>query len=254
MEAVETFGAFTQATTDEVRPVAKDYYASCVRANSYKPYAKHSACEMERNAAIGIADVAGILNAYGVALEALASDELVDYAADVNAVTEKLKGAGIKGLDAAQVDAVGGLAKLLAKAATSAYQQKQTARFIQESNDAVVKVADGLAAMIELNYVQAIDMEIAAWVDGYRLAEKTSRDRNPLDWNLYSKSQWEQRAILERRMRAARDLAQNIKRIGATHTELNQDASELTGPEVIASVRSFVAEAKPVIREIQDTF
>lgn len=254
MEAVQKYASSTQSTIESVKPVAKDFYASCRRTNSFKPLSSHSECETEQKASKAILQVANVLDEYAVALGSLAADELVSYDTDINVMTKEIKDLKVKGLEDDKVDAIGGLAKFIAKAATTAYQQKQVAQFIKESNDSVMNVSKALADIIEENYSQAITLEISAWEDRYKIVEKVARTEKPLEWETYSKAQWKDRVELEAKLNAVKNLSKNIREIGATHAKLKKDADKLTSKEVAAFVQNFIKEAKPVIKEIQDTF
>lgn len=252
MQSVQDYSTYSRTTIESVTPVAKDFYGSCLRANSYKPFVQYSKCDSELAASKAILSVASVLDAYGAALGALASDELVDYNTDVNAVTDEVKKFGV--IDSRKLDAIGKLSSLLANATTSAYQQKEVVKFIQASDESVGSVSDGLAELVEKHYAQAISLELVAWEDAYKRVERVERESNPLQWEAYSKSQWQQRADLQAKLSATQALAKSIREVGKTHHKLTQDAEKITGKEVYASVRSFVDSAKPVIKDIQEAF
>lgn len=254
MQAVKDYSSYSRSTVESVHPVAKDFYSSCLRANSYKPLKSHNECTSEQEASKAIMKVAEVLDAYGAALGALASDELVDYSADVAKLTDEVKKLKDKGFDDKKVDALGKLSSLIANAATSAYQQKEVVKFIQAGDDSVTTVSNGLADLVASNYSQAIKLELSAWKDGYMRAERAERNSKPLAWEAYSKAQWQTRAELESKLSAAQSLAKGIRAIGETHAKLKQDAEKITGKEVYASVRSYVDAIKSVIKEVQDVF
>ena len=252
MQAVKDYSSYSRSTVESVNPVAKDFYSSCLRANSYKPWKSYSKCASEQEASKAIMKVAEVLDAYGAALGALASDELVDYSADVAKLTAEVK--KLKNFDDKKVYALGKLSSLIANAATSAYQQKEVVKFIQAGDDSVTTVSNGLADIVASNYSQAIKLELSAWEDGYKRAERAERNSKPIAWEAYSKAQWQTRADLESKRSAAQALAKGIRAIGETHAKLKQDAERITGKEVYASVRSYVDAIKPVIKEVQDAF
>jgi len=209
IQAVKDYSSYSRSTIESVHPVAKDFFSSCLRANSYKPLASYSTCVSEQEASKAILKVAGVLDAYGAALGALASDELVDYKSDITALTEEVK--KLKTFDEKKVDALGKLSNLIATAATSAYQQKEVVKFVQSSNEAVITVSNALAELVDTNYSEAITLEVSAWEDGYKRVERVERDSKPLEWEVYAKAQWQTRAELEGKLSAARNLAQSIR-------------------------------------------
>jgi len=254
MEAVQKYAEYTRLTIEGVKPVAEDFYASCMRANSAKPLANYNKCEMEQKASQAILMMSNVLDEYGMALGALAADELVNYDKDIDTLRQEIMNLKVKGIEGEKVTAIGSLAKFIAKAATSAYQQKQVAMFITESNDSVVIVANTLADVIRQNYSQAIELEISSWEDTYKRVERVTRNEKPLEWESYSKVQWQTRVELERKLKVAGLLAKSIKKIGITHTKLKKDANNLTSKEIVAVVSSFVNDVKPVIKDLQKAF
>lgn len=254
MEAVQKYADYSRSTIESVKPVAEDFQASCLRANSAKPFANYNKCSTEQEASKAILMVSNVLSDYGAALGQLSADELVSYDKDIDGLTGEIKNLKAKGIDDSKVDAIGSLAKFIAKAATSAYQQKQVKKFLNETNDSLINVTTTLADAIDTNYSQAINLEITSWEDSYQRVERVARNNNPLDWESYSKSQWKTRAELSEKLKAAKNLSENIKRIGVTHTKLKNDANDLTSKEVAAIVKSFINDATPVIKEINKTF
>ncbi len=252
MQAVKDYSAYSRTTIESVTPVAKDFYGSCLRANSYKPLAQYSKCDSEQEASRAILGVASVLDAYGTALGALASDELVDYTVNVAELSNQVK--KFKAINDQKIDAIGKLSSLLAKATTGAYQQKEVVKFIQAGDEYVGNVADGLAELIETHYPQAISLEISAWEEAYKRTERIERESKPLEWEAYSKAQWQQRADLQTKLSATEALANSIRAIGQTHHKLKHDAEKITGREVQASVRTFVEATKPVITEVREAF
>ncbi len=252
MESVKNYSTYSRTTIESVKPIAKDFQTSCLRANSYKPLKAYSKCNSEQEASKSILIVASVLDAYGAALGALASDELASY----NTQTDDLKGELIKlkVADEPKIKAVGNLSSLIANAVTKTYQQKEIVKFIKESDDSVISVSNALADIIEQNYVQAISYEISAWEDAYKRVEIIERDAKPLEWEAYSKTQWQQRSDLEAKQAAAISLAKNIRNIGETHHKLKEDANELSSKEVYAIVRNFVDTSKPVIKDVKEAF
>ena len=256
MEAVQKYAEYSRSTIEGVKPVAEDFYGSCMRANSAKPLANYSKCEMEQQASHAILMMSKVLNEYSVALGALAADELVNYDKDIDTLAQEITKLNVKGIggDKDKVSALGNLAKFIATAATSAYQQKQVAMFITESNKSVVTVANTLADVIKQNYSQAIQLEISSWEDTYKRVEGVARNEKPLEWELYSKGKWQTRVELERKLKAAGLLAESIQKIGITHTKLEEDSKDLKSKEIVAVVRRFVNDVKPVIEDLQKAF
>ncbi|PWK42368.1 hypothetical protein [Pseudomonas sp. OV226] len=252
LDSVKNYASYSKLTVESTRPIAQDYFDSCMRANNYKPYSHASNCQSERATSNAISEIAEVLAAYSDSLGALASDELVSYDDNLNEVASELK--KIKGASPEKVDAIKTLSAKIASATTNAYRQKQIVKYISESNDAVVSVSDTLASVIEQNYSFAISLEIDAWSDSYRKVEIVERDAHPLAWDAFATSKWQERENLEKKQSAATALADSIRKIGSTHAKLKKDAEHITGDEVYASVRSFISDVKPAINQVKAAY
>ncbi|MDF3928132.1 hypothetical protein R6U79_12050 [Pseudomonas putida] len=252
MDAVQEYTTNSKDTLASTNLLAKDFYNSCTRSNSYKPFMSRSHCDEERKASESIIKVSAVLDAYSTALGAISSDELVDYNADTQKLTRELK--SLNKVDPNKIDSTGKLSAVIAKAATDAYRQKNTAELIKMSDSSVGEVADALADLIEQNYQEAITLELDAWEKSFKRIEKSERDKNPLTWETYSESQWQYRSNLQSKLSSSKVLSNSIRSIGATHHKLKTDAENLTGAEVHAAVRSFINEARPAIKDVQSAF
>ncbi|HET98137.1 MAG TPA: hypothetical protein ENN98_05525 [Desulfurivibrio alkaliphilus] len=252
LPVVEDYAAHSRATIASTKPVAEDFYHSCLRANSYKPLAMHSKCETELGASRAILQIASVLDAYTATLGALAADQLADYGAELNQLTDEVK--KLEGMKERQVDAIGQLSLLIANTATSAYRQKQMVRFLRGGDQAVGVVAEGLADLLESHYRRAINLELTAWTEGYRRVERVARDSNPLAREGHAQTQWRQYNELQARLATTASLAGSLRAIGHTHHKLTREAEQISGQEVYASVRAFIENTKPVLKEVQAAF
>jgi len=252
MDAVHDYSTNSKETLASTDLLAKDFYNSCTRSNSYKPFINRSNCDEERKASESIIKISAVLDAYSTALGAISSDELVNYTADTTKLTTELK--SLNKVDANKIDSIGNLSAIIAKAATDAYRQKNTVELIKISDKSVGEVTGTLADLIEQNYQEATNLELDAWEKSYKRIEKTERDKNPLTWETYSESQWKYRSNLQAKLSSSKALSKSIRSIGTTHHKLKKDADNITGKEVYAAVRSFVNEARPAIKDVQSAF
>jgi hypothetical protein len=253
LKSVHEYGTFIHATVAEVKPVAEDFYTSCMRANTYRGCGDSNDCETEKEASSAIITVAKVLDTYGAALSTLSSDELGNYGAEFKNLTSEVNNIKSEKIDHAKINIIGEGANLIANAATRAYQQKQLTIFISDCNDAVVNVSNTLADLIEKHYSQAIIIEIKEWENSCREAEN-EKEKNYIEWVAFSKEHWKYRIDLQNKLNAAKNLAKNIRNIGKTHAKLKKDLNNLSGKEVADAVNRFINEARPVIQEIKDSF
>ena len=201
MKSVQDYAAASHETLVGVGTVGKDFGDTCDRANKYIPYNQYNDCAAEKAKAQGIQAAAKVLDAYMLALGALAADELVVYDKELD-----------------------GLAK------------------------------EGLSVIIGENYPIAVNNELVFWGKRFKAVEATERSNHPLDWDSHLAAQWQVRSDLQAKVAAAKALAECVKAMGQAHAALKNDAQRLTGKELFAVVRDYVAAAKPVVKEVQDAF
>ncbi|UVL42417.1 hypothetical protein LOY55_10025 [Pseudomonas sp. B21-040] len=91
LDSVKNYASYSKLTVESTRPIAQDYFDSCMRTNNYKPYSHASNCQSERATSNAISEIAEVLAAYSDSLGALASDELVSYDDNLNEVASELK-------------------------------------------------------------------------------------------------------------------------------------------------------------------
>lgn len=254
LKAISDFSSQTVATASMVDNIADDYHDSCLRANVYKPIASASSCALQNDAKSGIREVADLLEAYARAMGNLASDDLVDYGDEFEGLEASINGLDIKGLESDKVTAIGSLIELIANAATDGVRRKELVKYISQANLSVIKVSNGVAEVIEENYILAIQAEIDAWDQNYRLLELNNRDSNMLVWAQYSTDQWRIKVDLESKKASAIALAKALRRIGVTHDKLNQNINDLSGDEVISIVQNYLAMTRPVVQEVRSAF
>lgn len=253
MKAVQDYAVTSHKTLEGVQSVGKDFAASCERQNKYRPLNEYRECETEKTQAKGIQAAVAVLDAYVVALGALAADELVSYNKELDGLAKEVKASGII-KDKEKVDAFAHVAEFIATAFTSAYQQEEVAKYLVQGNDAMANATEGLAVVVEEDYPGRIDNEVIMWKQHFKKVEGAVQAKYPLEWENYAAVQWQARFDLDAKIAAARALAKSVRTIGKAHAELKKDAERLTGKEVYAAVRDYVNAAQPVLKEVQDAF
>jgi len=253
MKAVQDYSAASHKTLEGVQSVGKDYGASCERANRFLSFAKPNNCSIENENAKGIQAAAGVLDAYVVALGVLAADELVKYNTEMDGLVKQVEASKVMN-DTRKVEAFGALASFIAAKLTSLYQQEKVAEYLGRGNAAMGNATEALAFVVERNYPGVIANELGLWSRNLAELEKTEKPKNLLQWDSFVSAQWQVRADLLAKQTAAQALAKSVRAIGRTHAALNADAKHLTGKEVVAAVRDFVAGVEPVLKEVQDAY
>ena len=133
MQAVSDYSTVSRKTLEGVQTVGRDYSASCLRMDQYKPRTNDKGiCAKEKTAGKGISNAALALNAYVSGLGALATDDTVAYNTQIDGLASSVKTSGI--MPSNQADAFGGLAKLLSRALLDGYKQKQIRLYIDRAD------------------------------------------------------------------------------------------------------------------------
>ncbi len=131
---------------------ADDYLTSLERQKRYAVYGSSADYEKlieERKKIHGqLLQIYGVASDYTNALGKLASDDIISYDKNVDALVNQLKEtkyqSGKNVFDASQVQAFGIVGKLLFKAATDNYRQDKLKIIIEDSNSSFAKVIDTL--------------------------------------------------------------------------------------------------------------
>lgn len=253
LQSIHKYGTFIHKTVAEAKPVAEDFYTSCMRIHVYRDCWKPEDCETEKQASKAILTVAKVLDAYGAALSTLSSDQLGNYDVETKNLTNEINNLKSEKINKARVQLIGKLANLVADAATKGYQQKQLTIFISDCNDAVMSVSNTLADLIGTHYIKAIEIEMEEWRNTCREAEH-AKENNYFEWVAFSKEQFQYLIKLQAKADSAENLAKNIRNIGKTHAKLKQNLNNLSGKEVAEAVKYLLSQATPAIHEIETAF
>ncbi|MDP2847164.1 MAG: hypothetical protein Q8O35_03100 [Humidesulfovibrio sp.] len=253
MQAVNDYSAASRKTLEGVQTIGRDYSASCLRMDQYKPRTNDkNVCAKEKTAGKGISNAALALNAYVSGLGALAADDNVAYNSQIDDLASSVKTSGI--MPSNQADAFGGLAKLLSRALLDGYKQKQIRLYVDRADPDVTIASRALADVVGKFYVQYIKAELETWDFEYRELERVQKQLKPLEWQIYSEKKWQERLELEAKIAAAESLAGNVLAIGTAHSELRMNAGRLDSKELSAVIKAYVDAAIPVIKEVDEAF
>lgn len=254
LQAVSDYSATSRKTLESVQTVGRDYAASCLRMQQYNAISEHgpAMCAKEKMAAKGIADAAQALDAYMSGLAALAADETVGYDAQIDGLVTSIKNANI--MQNRQVEAFGGLAKLLSKAMLDGYKQKQLRTYLDKADPDVSIASKALSDVVGKLYALYIKAELEKWDIEYTDLERSQKKLKPLEWQIYADRKWPERVELEAKIAAADSLAKSVLAIGTAHAELRMNADKLDAKELSALIKAYVDAALPVIKEVKEAF
>ncbi len=254
LKSVTDYSAASRKTLEGVQTVGRDYSASCLRMQQYKALPAHgpAMCVKEKIAAKGIADAAQAFDAYMSGLAALAADDTVGYDSQIDGLVASVKNANI--MPNSQVEAIGGLAKILSRAALDGYKQKQLRIYLDEADPHVSIASKALADVVGKLYALYIKGELEKWDIEYTDLERSQKKLKPLEWQIYADRKWPERVELEAKIAAADSLAKSMLAIGTAHAELRTNADKLDAKELSALIKAYVDATLPVIKEVKEAF
>jgi hypothetical protein len=154
---------------------------------------------------------------------------------------------------ASQAQAGASLAKLLAKAATDAYRQRQLQRFIVEANGDFQTVVEALAGIAERDFVASLENELAA-IDKYYGAILAEADHTPPQQAAIAlvRERWQEKQdALAAKQTACRAYAQAMRKIGAAHQLLYEQRHHLSARQVQAAIARYSVDIQTLRAKFQ---
>ena len=261
MRSVEEYAKYSNAALDRVPDVAADFSSSCRRSIDYFPPEnvtkslikkdKEKECAGADKQNTGIRSAAHILRAYGDALIALASDDLVNFKGGVNGLAEQVKTSQLFSQD--DVDFFSKLSAIVTSQLSEAYRQRSISRLIVEADPAVQAVSKALADTVGTIYGEYLETEMLSLRTALSQFERIPV-KDPISWSTYYRAQMRDLRSLQDKSKAVEGLRQAIIDIGTTHRALAANSQDLTNQEVVAVVRAFVGEIEPLIATLKKAF
>lgn len=233
----------------------EDYVQSLERQKRYQGRAQLE--ELDRLAAErkkqqpGLAALQQGVEGYLKAVGALAADDVIVYDSSLDALATSLTGANW--VSASQVQAGASLAKLLAKAATDAYRQRQLKRLIAEANADFQIVVEALAGIAERDFVGSLENEGVAADKYYRaiLAEAEHAPPQQAAIALVRERWQEKQDALAAKQAACRAYAQALRKIGAAHQLLYDQRHHLSARQLHAAIARYAGDIQTLRAKFQ---
>lgn len=256
--SVKQYADTTKQTIERAKPVVKDYVDDC--GDRQLPLL-HSDATQEKWQCNDVAKLAGPFNtmadfisAYADALSALSASEGIKYkgqTADIVGAAEKLPGFAN---NRARIDAVGALSDLMLHWAEEGYREKEIRQALDASNAQIVDVSAAMA-----DFVTEISAVYRHHVDAIPtlqlLGEGDSKSRPPYAvLVLFNDYLQKRKADYSAKQTASAALAEQIKKIGETSTQLTHQANDLTSADAIKVANDFYQTASPVWKATDDAF
>ena len=260
--AVSRYTKSASLVTAKLPDVAEALSRSCRRTASYRlrrtssdwygDDSLHAACTSRDAALRTVTRANRVLSAYFAALESLADNKLTDYDARVDALGSAVGEAG--DFDAKQVKAIEALAKFASSRATDGYRRTRLRDALAAQNENVQTVTGALHEILDRDFAQLLDNDVAAQTTFYRAALAESSAVDPLTAILVRDAYDERAAQLAERSAAVRSLAQALLTVGRGHQALHDSRNHLGGKKLLAAIVSNARELDTAIARVNKAF
>lgn len=252
LSAVRQYSETANGSLSMVPDVVGDFTGSCKRRAHFQPDDSTPNCETIKKLSEPLTEVVSVLQKYIQSLGKLASDEVVTYTENLDSLEKEID--GLDKFDKEKVSAVTSIAKYVSKLATDVYRRDKVKNAIQENNQHIKVVTSVLADIIENDYKSLLETERET-VDKYYKGINAQYSRNePLAVKLAMKEKDVHMEGVDTKRKAIVPLVELIKKIGTEHDKLNSKSGELDSKEVIELVKSYVDEAKPILKQVKETY
>jgi hypothetical protein len=255
---------FTKASSDaaaQLPPIARDMTQSCIRRQlaSRPPGEIEDVTDAVRAECKDLADLEprllgtlNVLTNYFNALNQLASDEIVSYDKQIDEFATSLQAAG--SFQAAQVQAVGGLAKFLADVAASGYQRRKLGEALRAADPHVATVTDGLSRIFGDDYLRVLGNEESALRSRYRDAMPADAEKDRAIAVMLQDAWRRDLVALNLKRQASRDARRILEKIRDGHRKLAQDAGHWNGREVFATLEPYAGSIASLTADFRKAF
>ena len=279
LPAVRDFSKTTIAATDTFDNISDDLPKSCVRrveltyegqkivtngetveySDKYKRALAD--CNDLKINLIGIVEANDVLQAYAEALGKLASDDVVTFTTELEALRSNLGQINIRGSNpftGARADAVFDLAGFLLNAAANGYRQKELIETIQIGQKHIGPLIEGLSAIADDYRLRILELEKDK-IRRYQVELLDARDEandesiiKVFDEKLFVTQNMIQ--AINEKDKAAADYQEILNKILATHTSLSKSTSELNSALLLALIQDYAKQLKPLIINIREAY
>ena len=260
--AVTRYTKSATLVTAKLPDVADALSRSCRRTASYRLrrtsvdwYGDDSlrvACADRESALRTVTRANRVLSAYFAALESLAENKVTDYDTRVDALGTAVGEAG--DFDKKRVKAIEGLAKFASSRLTDGYRRTRLRDAIAAQNDNVQVVTTTLHEMLDRDFAQLLENDVAAQTNFYRAALTENSRADPLAAILIRDAYDDRAAQLAERSAAVRSLAQALLTVGRGHQALYDARTHLGGRRLLAAIVSNARELDTAIARVNKAF
>ncbi|MGD0627196.1 MAG: hypothetical protein ABSB32_21150 [Thermodesulfobacteriota bacterium] len=211
-----------------------DYVRSIERQKSYQPEDQQENLEpiiKEREAQRDVwLAIHKEISAYMTALAKLSSDHIISYDNSLGEMSRKMETIkdenGKQFFKKEEVDAFGGLARLLAKAATDSYREKELKEIIESSNKDFQVIIALLKRFMEMGYVESLKNEKVAVKKYYEDLIEAAK-LNPDQQAAIEFLSIDRQGAIDKKRKAAESYVKILNKIGEGHQLLYDKRSQI---------------------------
>ncbi|MGH7901721.1 MAG: hypothetical protein ACRENZ_08285 [Thermodesulfobacteriota bacterium] len=224
-----------------------------------------SKCDDLETSLNGIIEVNNVLKEYAEAIGELASDDVVTFTQELDALESSMKQISINGnnpFDGPRAVAVSSLAKFLFNAAINGYRQKKLKETIQMGNEPLIEITVGLSDVAsdyqvilrnEIQNVKALQANLILQ------RKKPENEREffklsdaEIDEQLFVSKQMIE--FIEIRVNAAEDYENILRKIAEIHEQLYLNTNNLNSARLISEIQAYASELIPLINNIREAY
>lgn len=250
--AVRQYSETANNSLSKVPEVIGDFTASCKRRAQLQPDDKKPDCEKVKMSSEPLIEVISVLQKYTQSLGELASDEAITYTENLDSLEKEIN--GLEKFDKEKVSAVTSIANYVSKLATDTYRRDEVKDAIQKNNQHIKVVTNVIADLIQNDYKSLLETEKETVSKYYNEINVQYSDREPLAVKIAIKEKDAHMEGVDAKSEAIGPLVELINKIGTEHDKLNSKSGELDSKEVIELVKSYVNEAKPILKQVKEAY
>ena len=280
LPAVREFSKSTIAATSFFDDIAEDLPKSCARTAeiSFMPSPEDkieivnnnvelsteyreslSTCDKYNDGVNGIVNVNNVLKGYAEAIGKLASDDVVTFTQEVNALRSSL--ASVGAFQGEKAEAVVKLAEFLFNAALNGYRQNKLKETIVLAHDDLVEIIEGLT-IVTSDYQAELSKETKNVEQIQRIL--INDRKKPEDHRVFKVSvseidemlfEFQQKLnFIQGKNQAAEDYKNILAKIKKAHEKLKVSSDQLDSQQLVLEIRTYAEELIPLINDIRKAF
>ncbi len=232
--------------------VAADYPAGLERKHLYgqtDPSVSDASIAIRKRDARRLRDAQEILEAYARALGALASDDLIDYDKQVDALNKSL--VSVKFATSAQTEGYSKIAKFGLRLGTDIYRRNKIGELITTYNPYVQKATGNLITIVEKGYLTGLAGEkilLQKYVAGPAAKSTQETEGLPEIINIVSAQQTE---MLEKKEQNAQALAKGMRVFAKGHQKLANNIGKVSFTETLSVARDYAGQLRDILKSFR---